>query len=132
MIKLTDLQKQRKQKDIKLAIMINVIVLVFIVCNSFESLLFILQSLKLLNSEVVQDFLRPLADFLMVINSGVNVIIYCGFNPTFWGKFVTMFCCWCQVKSEDSKTLISMTQKPNRSTQMTISTSQQIQQETTL
>ena len=112
--------------------MISIIVLVFVVCNSFESLLFILQSQNLLPANLVQDFLRPMADFLMVFNSGVNVIIYCAFNPVFRERFVEVyFNCCRKMKSDASGTMISMTHKPRKTTQQT-SISQQVQQGTSL
>ena len=87
---------------------------------------------NLLPANLVQDFLRPMADFLMVFNSGVNVIIYCAFNPVFRERFVEVyFNCCRKMKSDASGTMISMTHKPRKTTQQT-SISQQVQQETSL
>ena len=47
--------------------------------------------------DTVQDYLRPFADLMMVINSGVNVTIYCGFNKDFRDKFCQMYF-WKQSK----------------------------------
>ena len=60
-------------------------------CNSFESIVFILSSQGLLSIDTVQEYLRPFADLMMVINSGVNVTIYCGFNKDFRDKFCQMY-----------------------------------------
>lgn len=126
------MQKIQRQREVSLTIMISIIVLVFVVCNSFESLLFILQSQKLLSGNLVQDFLRPMADFLMVFNSGVNVIIYCAFNPGFREKFFEVyFNCCKKMKSDVSSTMISITQKPRKTTQQT-NISEQMLQETSL
>ena len=83
--------------------MISTIVMVFVACNSFESLVFILTSQKLLPLDIVQYYLRPLSDFLMVINSSVNVIIYCVFRRDFRDKFCQLY---CRCKSKVEKKLI--------------------------
>ena len=77
--------------ETRLTKMITVIILVFIICNSFESGIFILSSLDLIQLDLVQHYLRPLADLLMVINSSVNVVIYCSFNSEFHDKFYEMY-----------------------------------------
>ena len=71
--------------------MIATVVIVFVLCNSFESIVFILSSQGWISIDVVQEYLRPLADLLLVINSGINVAIYCGFNSNFREKFVQMY-----------------------------------------
>ena len=85
--------------------MISTIVMVFVACNSFESLVFILTSQKLLPLDIVQDYLRPLSDFLMVINSSVNVIIYCVFRRDFRDKFYQLYC-KCKTKNVQEKNLL--------------------------
>ena len=82
---------KKKELEARLASMISTVVIVFILCNSFESIVFILSSQELISIDVVQEYLRPLADLLLVINSGINVAIYCGFNSDFREKFVQMY-----------------------------------------
>ena len=82
---------KKKELEARLASMISTVVIVFILCNSFESIVFILSSQELISIDVVQEYLRPIADLLLVINSGVNVAIYCGFNSDFREKFVQMY-----------------------------------------
>ena len=82
---------KKKELEARLASMISTVVIVFILCNSFESIVFILSSQELISIDLVQDYLRPLADLLLVVNSGVNVAIYCGFNSDFREKFVQMY-----------------------------------------
>ena len=82
---------KKKELEARLASMISTVVIVFILCNSFESIVFILSTQKLISIDVVQEYLRPLADLLLVINSGINVAIYCGFNSDFREKFVQMY-----------------------------------------
>ena len=134
-----ELQKEKKKRETRLAIMISIIVSIFVVCNSFESLLFILQSQDLLAGDIVQDYLRPLADFLMVINSGVNVIIYCTFNSMFREKFTELYfrpcqkaICW-QGLTAGNKFFVSMTSGVQKETiELTTIVSQEKQQETSL
>ena len=82
---------KKKELEARLASMISTVVIVFILCNSFESIVFILSSQELISIGLVQEYLRPLADLLLIINSGVNVAIYCGFNSDFREKFVQMY-----------------------------------------
>ena len=77
--------------EARLASMISTVVVVFCLCNSFESIVFILSSQGLLSIDIVQEYLRPFADLMMVINSGVNVTIFCGFNKDFRDKFCQMY-----------------------------------------
>ena len=88
-------QHQQATETILAKMMISIVV-VFIICNSFECLVFILASLDLIELGTVQAYLRPLADLLMVINSSVNVAIYCGFSAEFREKFVELYirCQW--------------------------------------
>ena len=83
---------ERREIEARLAIMISTIVMIFAVCNSFESIVFILSSQEILFLDVVQNYLRPLADFLMVINSSVNVIVYCAFKKEFREEIYELFC----------------------------------------
>ena len=188
------------EREASIAIMTTIVVVVFVVCNSFESLLFILHSQELLTGnyysepysqfcsyfinfflflvfilpakslkifqhipithkvksrlmggnvyskeyvyrffqmfqksrdcsiyqtfilgDVVQDFLRPLADLVMVFNSSVNVIIYCIFNRAFREKFIEMYFFWCKKKGKESAVEIPMGAQsvPKSSTQAT-------------
>ena len=87
----TEIDKRQRMVETRLTKMITVIILVFIICNSFESGIFILSSLDLIQLDLVQHYLRPLADLLMVTNSSVNVVIYCSFNSEFHDKFYEMY-----------------------------------------
>ena len=86
-----EIDKRQRMVETRLTKMITVIILVFIICNSFESGIFILSSLDLIQLDLVQHYLRPLADLLMVINSSVNIVIYCSFNSEFHEKFYEMY-----------------------------------------
>ena len=47
--------------------------------------------------DIVQDYLRPCADLLMVINSSVNIVIYCVFKRDFCEKVRQLyFRCKCR------------------------------------
>lgn len=109
------------EREASIAIMTTIVVVVFVVCNSFESILFILHSQELLTGDVVQDYLRPLADLVMVFNSSVNVIIYCIFNRAFREKFIEMYFFWCKKKGKESAVEIPMGAQsvPKSSTQAT-------------
>ena len=85
--------------------MISVIVMIFAVCNSFESIVFILSSQEILSLDFVQEYFRPLSDLLMVINSSINVFIYCAFRKEFREKFVELYFKWNCNKTSKQKPL---------------------------
>ena len=88
-----ELQMERQALEFRITLMTIVIVVIFVVCNSFESLLFILHSQELLYRNIVEDYLRPICDVLMVFNSSVNVFIYGTVSTQFRAAFYEMFFC---------------------------------------
>ena len=84
---------KRQAVEFRITLMTIVIVVVFLVCNSFESLLFILHSQELLYRNIVENYLRPICDVLMVFNSSVNVFIYGTVSTQFRAAFYEMFSC---------------------------------------
>ena len=95
---------KRQAMEFKITMMTIVIVVIFMVCNSFESLLFILHSQDLLYRNFVEDYLRPICDVLMIFNSSVNVIIYGTVSSQFRAAFYEMFSCLqTEKKSTGSK-----------------------------
>ena len=98
------LQMKRQDMEFRITLMTTVIVVIFMVCNSFESLLFILHSQDLLYCNIVEDYLRPICDVLMIFNSSVNVIIYGTVSSQFRAAFYEMFSCLrTEKKSTGSK-----------------------------
>ena len=96
---------KRQAMEFKITMMTIAIVVIFMVCNSFESLLFILHSQDLLYRNIVEDYLRPICDVLMIFNSSVNVIIYGTVSSQFRAAFYEMFSCLrTEKKSTGSKT----------------------------
>ena len=73
--------------------------MIFAVCNSFEAIVFILSLQKKVNLNIVQNYLRPISDLLMVVNSSVNVIIYVVFKKDFKEKLYALY---SQVNSKNS------------------------------
>ena len=103
------LQSQRQSMEARITKMSIIIVIIFVVCNSFESILFILHNQEILRRDVVQDYLRSIGDVLMVFNSSVNAIIYGAVSSQFRAKFLQIFC-W---KGEEKKRKISKTDSSN-------------------
>ena len=112
---------EQKAKEARLTTMISLIVAIFIVCNSFESLMFIFDSLGLIPRNIVEDFLRPFADFLMIVNSSVNVIIYNIFNGSFRKLFCKLYLPCLSGKDSNAMTL-SESANPRKRNATTIST----------
>ena len=95
----TNASHDKKEKQMLTSVIL--IVAIFTVCNSFESILFILAHQGFLSSlDIFWDYLRPTANFLMVLNSSVNSLIFGICNTTFRNKFVEIFLCRSMEKSE--------------------------------
>ena len=116
---------KQKAQEARLATMISLIVAIFIVCNSFESLMFIFDSLGLIPRNIVEDFLRPFADFLIIVNSSMNVVIYNIFNKSFRKSFCKLYLPCLSAKESNSMTL-SESANPRKKTATAISTQQTI------
>jgi len=114
---------KQKAKEARLTTMISLIVAIFIVCNSFESLMFIFDSLGLIPRNIVEDFLRPFADFLIIVNSSMNVVIYNIFNESFRKLFCKLYLPCLSAKESNAMTL-SESANPRKKTATTISTQQ--------
>ena len=112
---------KQKAQEARLATMISLIVAIFIVCNSFESLMFIFDSIGLIPRNIVEDFLRPFADFLMIVNASVNVVIYNIFNKNFRKLFCKLYVPCLLDKKSDAMTL-SESANPRKKNATTIST----------
>ena len=95
---MTSTFREKKEKQILISVIL--IVATFTLCNSFESILFILAHQGCLSSlDIFWDYLRPTANFLMVLNSSVNSLILGICNKTFRTKFVDVFCKCCKETS---------------------------------
>lgn len=81
--------------------MVFAIVGVFVFCNAFESIVWILASQEKISLDLIQDYLRPLGDLLMIINSSVNICIYGYFNYHFKEKFLEMYLWWLPKKDQN-------------------------------
>ena len=95
----TNVSHDKKEKQMLTSVIL--IVAIFTVCNSFESILFILAHQGFLSSlDIFWDYLRPTANFLMVLNSSVNSLIFGICNTTFRNKFADIFLSRFKKKSE--------------------------------
>ena len=103
---LKHLQSQSQSMESRITKMSIIIVIIFVVCNSFESILFILHSQEILQRDVVQDYLRSIGDVLMVFNSSVNAIIYGAVSSQFRATFLQIFCCRCTYEENKTKNLV--------------------------
>ena len=69
------------------------LIAVFVFCNSFICVYFILRGTKILAwDHPASDYLYPTACVLTVVNSSVNVIIYGFFNTEFRQALLFLFC----------------------------------------
>jgi len=71
------------------------LIFVFVFCNSFLQIYFILQGAKILVSkDIASIYLYPTALVFTTLNSSINVIFYSIYNPEFKTTFVRLFCPW--------------------------------------
>ena len=98
----TTVLRRNQRQERKLALMMMTIVIVFVTCNIFSTLVWIL----FFNFKEVCKFtiayLWSTSVLLETLNSSVNVIIYAVFNKKFRILFVEMFCS-CFRKKEQLK-----------------------------
>ena len=66
-------------------------VAIFVVCNSFESIILIRTSQEMLSLGVVQNIFRPISDLLIIVYSSVNVIIYVVFKDDLKEKLYELY-----------------------------------------
>ena len=85
------MNERQQAQEARVTKMTITIVAVFVFCNAFESIVWILASQEMISLDLVQNYLRPLADLLMTINSSVNIVIYSYFNKEFKEKFWEMY-----------------------------------------
>ena len=103
---MTSTFREKKEKQILISVIL--IVATFTLCNSFESVLFILAHQGCLSSlDIFWDYLRPTANFLMVLNSSVNSLIFGICNTTFRNKFADIFLSRFKTKSEEGQLWIT-------------------------
>ena len=76
----------------KMTIMSLVLVLVFVNCNSFYCLYYLLRGQKVMTkTDPLSRYLYSTAYVLTVLNSSVNVIIYGILDMKFWKSFLSLF-----------------------------------------
>ena len=80
---------RQEQKEIGLATMLLVVVIVFFICNVLALVVNILE--HLFQKELPQ--MTNVNNLLVTFNSSVNFIIYCIFNDKFKRIFCKLFCC---------------------------------------
>ena len=91
-VRIANLERSRmsrqEQKEIGLATMLMVVVIVFFICNILALIVNILEAFK---QTYIQ--LNNLNNLLVTLNSSANFIIYCIFNDKFKRIFCKLFCC---------------------------------------
>jgi len=94
-----------KYKEWRLTIMCVIIVMVFVGCNSFYVIYYILEGLKTSINDVLiwranDQYIHSTARVFAIINSSINVFIYGVFNKKFKTTFCSLF--WkCSAQNKD-------------------------------
>ena len=82
--------KRMKQQERNLTWMGITIVIIFVICNSFYVIYYILKSTGIM-STFDKLYLHSTARFFAIMNCSVNIIIYCYFNTKFRETLVSLF-----------------------------------------
>ena len=82
--------KRMKQKERNLTWMSITIVIIFVICNSFYAIYYILKSTGIMLT-FDKLYLHSTARFFSIVNCSVNIIIYCYFNTKFRETLVSLF-----------------------------------------
>ena len=98
----TTVLRRNQRQDRKMALMMMTIVIVFVTCNIFSTLVWILFFNFKEDCKFTIAYLWSTSLLLETLNSSVNVIIYAVFNKKFRILFVEMFCS-CFRKKEQLK-----------------------------
>ena len=99
----TNVLRRNQRQERKMALMMMTIVIVFVTCNIFSSVVWILFfNFKEVCRYTTIAYLWSTSLLLETLNSSVNVIIYAVFNNKFRILFVEMFCS-CFRKKEQLK-----------------------------
>ena len=88
----TNVLRRNQRQERKMALMMMTIVIVFVTCNIFSSLVWILFFNFKEDCKFTIAYLWSTSVLLETLNSSVNVIIYAVFNKKFRILFVEMFC----------------------------------------
>ena len=98
----TNVLRRNQRQERKMALMMMTIVIVFVTCNIFSSVVWVLFFNFLDKCQSTIAYLWSTSLLLETLNSSVNVIIYAVFNKKFRILFVEMFCS-CFRKKEQLK-----------------------------
>jgi hypothetical protein len=82
--------KRMKQKERNLTWMSITIVIIFVICNSFYAIYYILKSTGIM-STFDKLYLHSTARFFAILNCSVNIIIYYYFNTQLRETLVSLF-----------------------------------------
>ena len=94
-------EKKAHKMEVRLAKLIWAIVIIFIVCNIFQNITYILQSEEIIEKDFYRANLSPVRNILVAISTSCNVIIYGIFNNNFRREFVSLF--WkCESYARDN------------------------------
>ena len=98
-----------KYRERRLTIMGVILVVIFVCCNSFYMIYYIMEGLDLKDNVLLwranDMYIHSTARVFAIINSSVNVFIYGAFNKKFKDTFLSLFCNCCSIaKSNQDKT----------------------------
>ena len=90
-----------KYQERRLTIMGVILVVIFVGCNSFYMIYYIMEGLDLKNNVLLWRandlYIHSTARVFAIINSSVNVFIYGAFNKKFKDTFLSLFCKCCSI-----------------------------------
>lgn len=79
----------------RITVMLIVVIIVFLICIVPDAIMSTCLGLGYYEESYLARGIREITDLLLLINTGVNFIIYCIFNTIFWRNFQELFCPCC-------------------------------------
>ena len=71
------------------------VIIVFVLCITPDTIMTFI-GLGYKDASYLARAVREITDFLLTINSGINIILYCTFNKAFRNQFMKLFCTKCK------------------------------------
>ncbi|GAB1598384.1 FMRFamide receptor-like, partial [Argonauta hians] len=112
-IKRCKLSKPKNTRRYRISIMLVCVVLVFMVCISPDAIMSTILGFGYIEEDYLTRGVREITDFLLLINSAVNFILYCIFNTKFLKRLLHIFCAICIKQITNGRLLVSP-QRGNR------------------
>ena len=89
--------RQRLSSRHRITLMLIFVILVFMICVTPDAIMSTVFGMGYTDASFLVRGIREITDFLLLLNSSVNVILYCTFNRIFRKNFMALFFGRCHI-----------------------------------